>query len=145
MSDNRYVGQWEDDFKHGQGTETWVNDGSSYVGQYKYGKKEGHGKYTWHDGSYYEGSFVADNIEGNGTYFSHSCTFTGAFKDNVKQYCILLLSYHKITTVTPRIGVRGPKSFFKDRKRCTRAALTVSTRPSMVADIMPIFKRDSEE
>jgi len=30
------------------------------------------------------GNFCQDNIEGEGTYFSHSCIFTGSFKDNVK-------------------------------------------------------------
>ena len=79
------MGQWETDFKHGQGAERWFKDGSGYVGAYRAGKKHGFGKYSWVDGSYYEGSFCNDNIEGQGTYYSHMCTFSGCFADNVKQ------------------------------------------------------------
>jgi len=34
----KYEGEWKDDKKHGQGTETYPN-GSKYVGEFKNGKK----------------------------------------------------------------------------------------------------------
>ncbi|TAF63927.1 MAG: hypothetical protein EAZ55_12530 [Cytophagales bacterium] len=92
---DKYVGQWLNGERHGQGTYTWSNDGdyagdsytgdfknnkrsgvgtysygdgTKYVGQWLDGKIQGKGKMTWVSGSSYEGDFVNDEREGNGTY-----------------------------------------------------------------------------
>ena len=45
---SRYVGEWKDGKKHGQGTYTsgkGEGEGDKYVGEFKGGFKNGHGKY----------------------------------------------------------------------------------------------------
>ena len=41
----KYMGEWKDVKKHGQGTETWSN-GEKYVGEFKDGKYNGQGTLT---------------------------------------------------------------------------------------------------
>ena len=36
----KYIGDWKDDNKHGQGTVTWPN-GDKYIGEWKNDKKHG--------------------------------------------------------------------------------------------------------
>ena len=48
------MGQWKDDYQHGDGKETWA-DGSVFEGEYKNGKKHGFGKMVEADLSSYEG------------------------------------------------------------------------------------------
>ena len=47
----KYVGEWRDDKRHGQGASTWSaphpSAGEKYVGEYKNGKKHGQGTTTW--------------------------------------------------------------------------------------------------
>jgi len=45
----KYVGEYKDGKRNGQGTITW-SDGKNYVGEFKDGKFNGHGKLTWSDG-----------------------------------------------------------------------------------------------
>ena len=53
----KYVGEWKDDKKHGQGTYTFA-DGDKYVGEYIDGKKHGQGTYTFADGKKETGYFM---------------------------------------------------------------------------------------
>ena len=46
---DKYVGQYKDDKKHGEGTWTFA-DGEKYVGEWKDDKRHGLGKYTFADG-----------------------------------------------------------------------------------------------
>ena len=46
----KYVGEFKDGLRHGQGTHTW-SDGSMYVGKYKDGKRNGHGTMTYSSGN----------------------------------------------------------------------------------------------
>ena len=64
---NKYVGEWKDDKRHGQGTSFWA-DGDQHVGEYKNGKEHGHGTYTWADGDMYVGEFKDGEEHGHGTY-----------------------------------------------------------------------------
>ena len=41
-----YEGEWQNDLRHGQGTEKYSN-GDSYVGNFQDGKAHGKGIYTW--------------------------------------------------------------------------------------------------
>ena len=36
----KYLGEWKDNKKHGQGTQTWAN-GGKYLGEWKYNKQHG--------------------------------------------------------------------------------------------------------
>ena len=52
----KYVGEYKDGKKHGQGTYTWF-DGGIYVGKWKDGKEHGQGTYTSHVGTKYVGEW----------------------------------------------------------------------------------------
>jgi hypothetical protein len=64
----KYVGEWKDGKKHGQGTLTWAN-GRKYVGEFKDGKYHGKGTFTYPDGTcLYVGEFKDGKMQGQGTY-----------------------------------------------------------------------------
>ncbi len=63
---SEYVGDYKDDKKHGQGTNTWF-DGSKYTGEWKDGEINGQGTHTWPDGSKYVGEWKNGEINGQGT------------------------------------------------------------------------------
>ena len=60
----KYVGEWKDNKKHGQGTFT-SPDGVKYVGEYKDGKSHGQGTYTLANGSKYVGEWKDGKIHGH--------------------------------------------------------------------------------
>ena len=45
----KYIGEWKDGKRSGQGTDTWP-DGQKYVGGFKDGKRNWQGTYTWPGG-----------------------------------------------------------------------------------------------
>ena len=49
--DSKYVGEYKDGVRHGQGTYTQPN-GEKYVGEYKDGKHHGQGTYIWGKGDF---------------------------------------------------------------------------------------------
>jgi hypothetical protein len=51
---DKYVGEFYDGKRTGQGTYTWPN-GDKYVGEFNDGKKTGQGTYTWPSGTVKEG------------------------------------------------------------------------------------------
>jgi len=56
----KYMGEWKDGKKHGQGTFTYGKgkwEGEKYVGEFKDGYRNGQGTYTWSNGRKYEGEF----------------------------------------------------------------------------------------
>ena len=59
-SGSKYVGEYRNDKKHGQGTYTWgppsKNAGDKYVGEWRNGEKHGQGTYTYADGRIKEAS-----------------------------------------------------------------------------------------
>ena len=63
---DKYVGEWEDGFKHGQGSMTW-SDGQTYVGEFKANYPSGQGTMTYSDGRIYDGQFEFSKREGQGT------------------------------------------------------------------------------
>ena len=63
----KYVGEWKDDNRHGQGTGTFPS-GNKYVGEWKDGKKHGQGTFTFPSGNKYVGEWKDDNRNGQGTF-----------------------------------------------------------------------------
>jgi hypothetical protein len=62
----KYVGEYRDGKRNGQGTYTFP-DGRKYVGEYRDGKHNGQGVYTAADGRKYVGEFLDDKAHGQGT------------------------------------------------------------------------------
>ena len=52
----KYVGEWENGERHGQGILT-LSDGWKYFGEWKDGKEHGQGTYTWTNGDKYVGEY----------------------------------------------------------------------------------------
>ena len=78
----KYVGEWKNDKKHGQGTLTWAASGSKYVGEFKDSARHGQGTYTWADGRKYVGEFKDNKRNGQGTFTSpDGSKYVGEFKD----------------------------------------------------------------
>ncbi|MDC0983179.1 trypsin-like peptidase domain-containing protein [Amylibacter sp.] len=63
----KYVGEWQNDQKHGQGTYIY-STGNKYVGRYKNSKKHGQGTFTWANGDRYVGEYKNGMSNGQGTY-----------------------------------------------------------------------------
>ena len=85
-SGNKYVGQFRDDKRHGQGIFTWAN-GNKLVGQYKGGKSDGKGIFTFINGDKFVGEFANNEfLEGTYTYGENSVNagdqYVGQFKDS---------------------------------------------------------------
>ena len=70
-SGHRYVGQWRDNRKHGEGT-FWYMDGNVYTGAFANDVKHGFGKLVYRPGTLveesYEGEFDRGQRHGRGTY-----------------------------------------------------------------------------
>jgi len=81
---SRYVGEWEDGKKHGQGTYTY-SDGPKYVGEYKDDKKHGQGTFIWSNGDKYVGEYKDGEENSQGTYtWSNGDKYVGEYKDGKK-------------------------------------------------------------
>ena len=82
----RYVGEFKENKKHGQGNYTWP-DGAKYVGEWKDGKEDGQGTYTTVTGGKYVGNFWDGRKNGQGTYtFANGRIKEGIWKDGKFQY-----------------------------------------------------------
>jgi len=78
----KYMGEWKDGKKHGQGTFT-SPDGSRYVGEFKDGKKHGQGTFSLSGSKIYEGKWKNGKFNGKGTFiFSNGNKGVGEFRDN---------------------------------------------------------------
>ena len=84
----KYVGEWKDGIKQGQGTFTYGKgkwEGEKYEGEFKDGYRHGQGTYTWSDGDKYVGEFKDDKPNGKGTYtWSDGRKYEGEFEDGIK-------------------------------------------------------------
>jgi hypothetical protein len=63
---DKYVGEWSDGNENGQGTYTFVG-GDKYVGVWRDGKRNGRGTQTYSDGSSYVGEWRDGKKNGRGT------------------------------------------------------------------------------
>ena len=71
---SRYVGEWEDGKKHGQGTYTFLN-GDKYEGEWKEGEQD-EGTHTWSDRFKYVGSWKGGQMW-NGIYYDNKGNIFG--------------------------------------------------------------------
>ena len=89
---DKYVGEFIDNKKYGQGTYTF-NNGNKYVGQFKNDKYEGHGTFYFltddkNKGHKYVGEFKNGKYEGYGTFYfladdeNIGSQYIGNFKNN---------------------------------------------------------------
>ncbi|MCP4754265.1 MAG: hypothetical protein GY866_25555, partial [Proteobacteria bacterium] len=65
----KYVGEYKNGERSGQGTMSWSN-GNTYVGDYKNGKRNGRGTLTYPNGKKYIGQYKDDKKHGRGTLYS---------------------------------------------------------------------------
>ena len=81
----KYVGKFRDGKFHGQGTATSAN-GDKYVGEFKDGKRNGQGTYTFaKSGNKYVGEWKEGKGHGQGTLtFANGNKYVGEFKDDKK-------------------------------------------------------------
>ncbi|WP_443636098.1 trypsin-like peptidase domain-containing protein [Candidatus Njordibacter sp. Uisw_058] len=78
---NKYVGEWKDNQKTGQGIFTWKS-GNIYVGQFKDNKNTGQGILTFASGDKYSGGFKDSSFYGQGTYtYKSGRVDKGTWKD----------------------------------------------------------------
>merc|ERR1719456_1379340 len=63
-----YKGQWENNMRHGFGTQTW-SDGSTFSGQWKQNIAVGKGHFTHSDGDVYIGEWSNNMANGLGVYY----------------------------------------------------------------------------
>ena len=63
INGNKYVGEFKDGVRHGQGTHTFgpgPHEGDKYVGEFKDGVRHGQGTYTFANGNKYVGEAKDD-------------------------------------------------------------------------------------
>jgi hypothetical protein len=82
----KYVGEWKDGKRNGQGTYYYLADnqfkGDKYVGEFKYGKYYGQGTLTYANGDKYVGEF-SNKPNGQGTYtYAEGHKYVGEFRDD---------------------------------------------------------------
>ena len=70
MGGDKYVGEYRNNKRNGQGTYTFAS-GSKYVGEHKDSKFHGQGTYIWANGNKYVGGFKDNKKHGQGT-FTHA-------------------------------------------------------------------------
>jgi S1-C subfamily serine protease len=83
----RYVGDWSNNDKHGQGDYTWEKSGDKYFGGWRNGKRHGRGTFIFGSnsewaGDKYVGEYKDDKFNGQGTYtYATGDNYVGEFKD----------------------------------------------------------------
>ncbi len=86
---DKYIGEWQNGKKNGQGTYVWA-DGTKYIGEWKNDKQSGKGAYTYgktskFSGDEYIGEFENSLPHGQGIYkFSNGDKYIGEFKNGLQ-------------------------------------------------------------
>ena len=81
---DKYVGEFKDGKRNGQGTYTYAN-GNKYVGEFKDDKRNGQGTFTYANGDKYVGEFKDDKRNGQGTFtYDNGQKYVGFWKNNLK-------------------------------------------------------------
>ena len=82
----KYVGEYRDDKRHGQGTYTFA-DGDKYVGEWRDDKRNGQGTNTFANGDKYVGEWRDGKYHGQGAFtFADGRVLEGIFKDGELKY-----------------------------------------------------------
>ena len=82
---NKYIGEWHNGKKHGQGTSIFFN-GNKYTGEYKRNIREGEGVFLHYNGDLYVGNFKNNLRHGKGTYFfSNGEQYHGEWKNDKRE------------------------------------------------------------
>ena len=85
QSGEKYNGSWEKGNVHGKGTYHWPN-GDSYQGYWTNGKRDGKGQLYSIRGMVYDGEWRNDQINGNGTYnYENGDRYEGEFLNGKKE------------------------------------------------------------
>ena len=89
---DKYVGEYKDNKKHGQGTYYFLANnefrGDKYIGEYKDGKRHGQGIYYYlannkNKGDIFVGEFKDGDFNGQGTYtWANGSKYVGEYKDD---------------------------------------------------------------
>ena len=81
-SGSKYIGEYKDGKKHGQGAHTQAN-GNKYVGEFKDDKRHGQGTYNWKDGRIWVGEWENGELSGYAITYdaSGSINQEGIFKN----------------------------------------------------------------
>ena len=74
-NDRKYIGEYKDGKRNGQGTETFPN-GNKYVGEFKDGKRNGQGTTTLPNGDKFVGGWK-EGKPWNGTYYDKEGNILG--------------------------------------------------------------------
>ena len=83
----KYVGGYRDNQKHGYGIYIFPRPVEIYVGGYRYNKKEGFGTYYYNNGDIFFGLYERGDQNGQGTYIWADGTIrSGIYKDDKHQY-----------------------------------------------------------
>ena len=115
IAEKKYVGEFKNGKRNGQGTETDPYYGFIYVGEFKDDKKDGQGTISYPGSPKYVGEFKDDKKDGQGTTTNPDGTKTvGVWKDGKK--------YGQVNTTWPDGGKYVGE--FKDGKRHGQATLT---------------------
>ena len=120
-----YIGEFENDVRHGSGTLTYPND-DVYSGGWAEDNKQGHGVFKWAIGASYEGDFSEGVMHGEGRYtFEDGCTYCGQYADG-RRHGRGTFTYVDGSTETAewQRGLQVPGSAVK-----AEATITTSTSP----------------
>ncbi|KAL3041767.1 MORN repeat-containing protein 3 [Trematomus bernacchii] len=86
---NEYTGEWQDNKKHGKGTQVWKKSGAIYHGEWKFGKPDGYGTYsvlipeTKELAKKYCGEWKHGKKHGYGMYlYNNSAVYEGEWGEN---------------------------------------------------------------
>jgi hypothetical protein len=129
---DNYIGLWENNLPHGQGTFEWKKHQTKYVGEYKYGRKDGKGKYIFPDGEYYDGDWHNDKPHGNGVYKTKQKEIKGTWRygnllesensGDTSRKSGYLVEFIKSDTILPHLKyyIQLPKSSTNQNSRIYR-------------------------
>ena len=136
-SGNKYVGEFKDDERNGQGTFTWV-DGEKYVGEWKENKKHGQGTYTYGPnsewaGQKYVGEYKNSKKHGQGTYtFGNGSKEVGAWEnDKLNGYAI---TYYADGSINQEGIFKDDKFLYAQKKSSSNsqtATITCNDKPEL--------------
>ncbi|KAG8463542.1 hypothetical protein KFE25_003815 [Diacronema lutheri] len=107
----KYLGQWQDNKKHGKGTQTWAN-GDKYVGEWLEGKPSGFGTF-WKQGSkallkQYAGQWAGGKQNGRGVhYYDDGGVYDGQWRNGLR---------HGVGTMSYADGSVYEGDWFNDKR-----------------------------